>query len=94
MSCTQCNKPICERHMRYSSDKPTCISCVRGGLANERTERGRPSAGYESDPYFFYYYYGSRGGEGFGDDDFELFDGGGDAGAAYAMDDDGAWVGS
>lgn len=93
LNCAQCNKPICERHMRYAADKPTCISCVRGGLNAERTGQGRASTGYEDDPYFFYYYYGSGSG-GYDDDDFALFEGGDDVGAAYAMDDDGAWAGS
>lgn len=93
-NCAQCNKPVCDRHMRYVADKPTCISCVRAGLKSDRTGRGRASGGYEDDPYFFYYYYGSSGDGGYDDGDFELFDGGDEAGAAYQMDDDGAWVGS
>ena len=94
-NCVTCNKPICERHMRHAADKPTCISCVRSHLKASRTNEGRASSGYEHDPYFFYYYYGSAfgGGGGYDDADFALFDGD-DGGAAYAMDDDGAWVGS
>jgi|GEM_PF-1923646 len=96
LSCNLCNKPLCERHMRYQADKPTCISCVRGHLQEQRKQGLTVAGAYERDPYFFYYY-GSRSGghgESFDDSDFELFDGGGDAGAAYAMDDEGAWAGS
>lgn len=93
LSCTTCNKPICERHMRYAQDKPTCISCLRGALKEERESGRQASSGYQNDPYFFYYYYGSTGGSDYDQDDFALFDDS-DAGAAYAMDDDGAWAGS
>lgn len=94
MSCTVCNKPICERHMRYKADKPACITCVRADLQQAREQGRRVAGGYERDPFFFHYY-GPMGrpGSSYADDDFELFDGS-DAGAAYAMDDDGAWAGS
>lgn len=97
LSCAACNKPICQRHMRYRDDKPTCISCIRTGLS-ERRARGQTGTGgndrYDDDPYFFYYYGGYGGDDDpYTDSDFSLFDGG-DAGDAYAMDEAGAWAGS
>ena len=91
-NCFACNKPICENHMRYSEDKPHCITCMRTNLKESRTSKGRARSGYEDDPYFFYYYYGSSF-DDYDDDDYSLFDDS-DAGEAYAMDDDGAWAGS
>lgn len=91
MSCTTCNKPICERHMRHVADKPTCISCARKNLQDDRTQGRNPST-YMQDPYFFHYY-GNSGGA-YNDNDFELFEGGAEAEGAYSMDDAGAWAGS
>ena len=95
-SCVRCNKPICERHMRYHQDKPHCVGCVRQmGQEERRAGQDQTSRRFVDDPYFFYYYSRPGASDGYSDDDFDLFDGSDDAAAlAYATEDDGAWAGS
>lgn len=91
--CTQCHRPVCERHVRRDAGRPECVSCLRNTM-RDRNARGS-RAFLRDDPYFYWYFHD----DGWFDDpyseqDFGVFDE--RAGAAVLAEEgfDGAWEGS
>lgn len=91
-TCSLCQKPTCDRHLREFQDKPACTSCVRKGLQAHR-ERGQQLSGsYADDPYFYFFYSGSSWTrDPYDADDYDLFDAAPEEGD---WSESGDWAGS
>lgn len=37
--CTECNKPVCGRHMKYKDGNPMCPDCMAGRLTEEEAQQ-------------------------------------------------------